>query len=193
MRRLFLAGFIATILGGLTLAGTSAASSHVKGEGPGVEGEGPGAHEGPGRHEGPGAPGGPGGHEAGRLIDEHADELSLDEETREAIQQIVDDSRKEARGFHWELRGQHEAMRDLLSQDEPDEAAVMQQAESIGKLETEMHKHRLSTLLAVRALLTPEQRTQLTRIRREMRREDRDRGGRRRGTGPPRGYGGGER
>jgi Spy/CpxP family protein refolding chaperone len=172
MRRLFLAGFIATILVGLTLAGTSAARPPF---------------------DGPGGRDGPGDHEAGRLIDEHADELGLDEETREAIQQIVDDSRKEGRGFHRELRGLHDAMRELLSQDEPDEAAVMQQAERIGKLETEMHKHRLSTILAVRALLTPEQRAELTRIRREMRREEGDRGGRRRGSGPPRGYGRGDR
>ncbi len=81
----------------------------------------------------------------------------------------------------------------LLSQDDPDEAAVMQQAETIGKVETEMHKHRLSTLLAVRALLTPEQRAELTRIREEMRGEGRGRGGWRRGPGPPPGFGPGER
>ncbi len=156
MRRFLLAGFAATILVGLTLAGSSAARPPS------------------------GGPGGPGGHGPGRLIDEHADELGLDEETREAIQRIVDDSREDAEGFHEELRALHDAMRTLLSQDEPDEAAVMQQAETIGKVETEMHKHRLSTLLAIRALLTPEQRAELTRIREETRGERRGRGGPRR-------------
>ena len=172
MRRFLLAGFAATILVGLTLAGTSAARPPMGG---------------------PGGPGGPGGHDPGRLIDEHAEELGLDDETREAIQRIVDDSREEARGFHDELRGLHDAMRTLLSQDEPDEAAVMQQAETIGKVETEMHKHRLSTLLAIRALLTPEQRAELTRMREEMRGEKRGRGGPRRGNGPPPGSERGER
>jgi Spy/CpxP family protein refolding chaperone len=169
MRRFLLAGFTATILVGLTLAGTSAARPPL------------------------GGPGGPGGHEPGRVIDEHADELGLDEETREAIQGIVDASRKDAKDFREELRGLHDAMRTLLSQDEPDEAAVMKQAESIGKVETEMHKHRLSTLLAVRALLTPEQRAELTRIREETRGERRGRGGPRRGPRPPPGSGRGER
>ena len=173
MRRFLLAGFAATILVGLTLAGTSAARPPSGGPG------------------GPGGP--PGGHGPGRLIDEHADELGLDEETREAIQRIVDDSRQDAEGFREELHALHDAMRTLLSQDEPDEAAVMQQAETIGKVETEMHKHRLSTLLAIRALLTPEQRAELTRIREEMRGEGRGRGGPRRGPGPPPVFGPGER
>ena len=55
-----------------------------------------------------------------------------------------------------------------------------------------MHKHRLSTLLAVRALLTPEQRAELTRIREETRGERRGRGGPRRGPRPPPGSGRGE-
>ncbi len=169
MRRFLLAGFAATILVGLTLAGTSAARPP------------------------PGGPGGPGGHEPGRLNDEHADELGLDPETREAIQRIVDDSRQDAEGFREDLHALHDAMRTLLSQDDPDEASVMQQAETLGKVETEMHKHRLSTLLAVRALLTPEQRAELTRIREEMRGERRGRGGPRRGPGPPPGFGPGER
>ena len=163
MRRFLLAGFATTILIGLTLAGTSAARPPF------------------------GGPGGPGGRAPGRMIDEHADQLGLDEETREAIHQVVDDSRKDARGFHRELRALHDAMRTLLSQDDPDEAAVMQQAETIGKVETEMQKHRLSTLLAIRALLTPEQRAELARIREETRGEGRGRGGPRRGRGPPSG------
>jgi len=167
MRRFLLAGFTATILIGLTLAGTSAARSHFGGP------------------RGPGGP--PGDHGPDRLIDEHADELGLDEDTREAIHGVVDGSRADARKLRRELRGLHDAMRTLLSQDDPDEAVVMKQAETIGKVETEMHKHRLSTLLAIRALLTPEQRAELTRIREETRGEGRGRGGPRRGRGPPSG------
>jgi len=166
MRRFLLAGFTATILIGLTLAGTSAARSHFGG---------PRGH------------GGPGDHGPDRLIDEHADELGLDEDTREAIHGVVDGSRADARKLRRELRGLHDAMRTLLSQDDPDEAVVMKQAETIGKVETEMHKHRLSTLLAIRALLTPEQRAELTRIREETRGEGRGRGGPRRDRRPPSG------
>ena len=158
MRRFLLAGFAATILVGLTLAGASAAR--------------------------PPSGGPPGGHGLGHLIAEHADELGLDEETLEAIQRIVVDAHQDAAGLRGELHALHDAMRTLLSQDDPDEASVMQQAETLGKVKTEMHKHRLSTLLAVRALLTPDQRAQLTRIHEEMRGE-RGHGGRRRGPEPP--------
>jgi Spy/CpxP family protein refolding chaperone len=48
-----------------------------------------------------------------------------------------------------------------LEHENPDEAAVMAQADAIGALKTEAQKHRLRTMLQVRALLTPEQRTKL--------------------------------
>jgi Spy/CpxP family protein refolding chaperone len=48
-----------------------------------------------------------------------------------------------------------------LEQEDPDEAAVMEQAEAIGALRTESRKQGLRTLLDVRALLTPEQRDDL--------------------------------
>jgi hypothetical protein len=60
-------------------------------------------------------------------------------------------------------------MHDLLSQENPDEAAVMQQAEAIGQAETELHKHRIGALIKIRALLTDEQRAELIRIREETR------------------------
>ena len=117
-----------------------------------------------------GGPKGPHGDRSpARMIDEHADELGLDDETRQAIRVIVDESRGDSEAFHRQLRAAHDDLRDLLAQDAPDESAVMQQAETIGAVETEMHKHRLGTLLEVRALLTPEQREKLTQIRDDFR------------------------
>jgi Spy/CpxP family protein refolding chaperone len=103
------------------------------------------------------------------LIEEHAEQLGLDEATLEAIGKIVDEARAEGRELRGELRSAHGEMRALLSQDEPDEAAVMKQAETIGELETELQKHRLRSVLQIRALLTPEQREELVRIRQEFR------------------------
>ena len=102
------------------------------------------------------------------LVDAHSQLL-------QTIETIVDESRKRARGLHVELRGLHREMHDLLSQETPDEAAVMQQAEAIGQAETELHKHRLGALIKIRALLTGEQREELSRIREETREEWRER------------------
>ena len=117
----------------------------------------------------------PPGRGPDRFIEEHAAQLGVDDETLEAIETIVEGSREQARGLRVELRGLHREMRDLLSQETPNEAAVMQQAEAIGQAETELHKHRLGTLIKIRALLTEEQREELSRIREETRAQWRER------------------
>jgi hypothetical protein len=55
-------------------------------------------------------------------------------------------------------------MRALLSQEEPNEAAVMQQADTIGALELAALKQLLHVMLRIRALLTPAQRQELSRL-----------------------------
>jgi hypothetical protein len=55
-------------------------------------------------------------------------------------------------------------MRALLSQEGPNEAAVMQQADAIGALELAARKQRLQVMLRIRALLTPAQRQELIRL-----------------------------
>jgi Spy/CpxP family protein refolding chaperone len=159
MRCFKLAGSVIALLAGLAVAGFAQ---------PPPGGPPPGG--GPGPFGGP-----PPGRGPDRFIEEHAAELGLDDETLEAIEQIVDESREQGRELSEELRGMHREMRDLLSQDTPDESAVMQQADAIGKAETELHKHRLGALIRIRALLTAEQREELSRIREETRGQWRER------------------
>lgn len=117
-------------------------------------------------------PPGWGGHgrDPGGLLEEHADELGLDEQTREAIRSIVSDSRESGEALRAELRGLHLRMKDLLEQDAPEREAVMALADEIGRVETSLHRHRLGALLEIRALLTPEQRKQLAELRGKGRR-----------------------
>jgi Spy/CpxP family protein refolding chaperone len=103
------------------------------------------------------------------FIQENAERLGLSDETRAAIQTIVDDSHARAASLHDEHREARRALRDLLSQDAPDEATVMAGAEEVGRIETALSKHRLATMLRIRTLLSPEQRSQLLEIRREKR------------------------
>jgi len=121
--------------------------------------------------EPPGPPGGHGRRGPGHFVEKYAAQLDLDPETRAVIESIVTSSRSEGEKLDEELRAAHRRMRELLSADEPDEEAVMAQVDAIGALEVESHKSRLRAMLAIRALLTPEQRSELVQIREERRRE----------------------
>jgi Spy/CpxP family protein refolding chaperone len=118
-----------------------------------------------------------GGPPFDRFLERHAERLKLDDATRERIRAIGTDAMKEVQPLRQKLQDSREEMRKLLVQDTPDETAVMQQAERIGSLETELQKHRLRTMLRIRALLTPEQRQELVKIHQE-------RGGRQRRHAP---------
>jgi Spy/CpxP family protein refolding chaperone len=94
-------------------------------------------------------------------------ELGLDDAQRERVQRILDAARPGDEEGHARLRDAYTALRELLSQDAPDETAVIEQAERIGQIKTERHKTMLRTLLAVRAELTTEQRERLQQMHAE--------------------------
>jgi Spy/CpxP family protein refolding chaperone len=104
-----------------------------------------------------------------RHFEHIASRLDLDAETEGAVSAIVEETRAEGHALHDEIRKKQHALLDLMSQDTPDEAAVMAQIEALGEAETDAHKHRARTMLRIRALLTPEQRAQMTEIRGEHR------------------------
>jgi Spy/CpxP family protein refolding chaperone len=107
---------------------------------------------------------------AGRFVARYAERLGLSEEQRAAVSQIVEASRARREALVDELEAARRDMRELLSQPVPDEGAVMAQAEVIGAGETELHKSRLRAMMEIRALLTPEQRAELLRMRDERHR-----------------------
>jgi Spy/CpxP family protein refolding chaperone len=99
-----------------------------------------------------------------RFIAEYAERLGLDQETLVTIRTIVEASRAQGETLRADLRQAYAQMRALLSQEEPNEAAVMQQADAIGALELAARKQRLLVMLRIRALLTPAQRQELSRL-----------------------------
>lgn len=114
-------------------------------------------------HGGPRFGGGP---HFERLYEEHAEELGLDPETIAAIRAIVDSSEERAKELEAQSVRAHDALRALLSEDLPDESTVMKATDEVGRIETQLRKHRLATMLRIRALLTPEQRERLVEFRR---------------------------
>ena len=119
---------------------------------------------------------------SGGWIERHAEELGIDEATLAGINQIVDSSREQGKAIYEEHRAARDAMRQLLDQDDPNFDAVMKQAEVIGEIDVRKHKHRIATMLEIRAKLTPEQRSRLRELKGEMReRHGKHRGHRDRG------------
>jgi Spy/CpxP family protein refolding chaperone len=106
-------------------------------------------------------------HGPERIIERYADQLGLSAETRTAIQQVIDESRARGEAIRENLRGEHEALHELLKQPLPDESAVMAQAEAISALELSAKKNRFRAMIAIHGLLTPEQRDELVAIREE--------------------------
>jgi Spy/CpxP family protein refolding chaperone len=102
------------------------------------------------------------------FVEKYAERLGLDGETRAAIQEIVGKSWERGSDLRTEHHGAVRTLHDLLQREDPDRAVIMEQAERMGGIETELHKHRLGAMLEIHALLTPEQREELVRIREEF-------------------------
>ena len=106
-----------------------------------------------------------------RILERHAAELGLSDDVRARVRAIAAEAEKQEAPLREELRTQREALHQLLAQDSPDPDAVLRQADLAGAAETELHKQRLRTVLAVRQLLTPQQRAQLVKIFEEKRKQ----------------------
>ena len=125
-----------------------------------------------------GAPGprvGPGVVEA-QLVERNAKKLELDEETLAAVKKVREEASAQEGEFETKLREERLKLRDLLSEELPEEAALMKQAAGMSGVAVDLLKHQLATSLRVRNLLTPEQRKELMELRKNVR----SRGGRRR-------------
>ena len=100
-------------------------------------------------------------HDPVSRLEKRIEAFDLEEESRVAIYRILDAARIEQRELRTEIREARKVMRSLLEQDEPDEAALMKQADVIGALKLQSRKRGLKTLLEVRSHLTQEQRDEL--------------------------------
>jgi protein CpxP len=119
----------------------------------------------PGMGGGPGRNAGPHGDHAERLIET----LDLSEAQVAQIRAIREGDRDTMQALHANLRTEREAMHDLMA-GTASEAELRAQHEEIQTLHREVADLRFENMLAVRNVLTPEQRTDLSE-RMEQRRE----------------------
>lgn len=134
-------------------------------EGPGMSGDGPG----PGPDKSPcpcGQMGKPGQMEMFRpeALEELADKIGANSQTIAKIKDLAYNANKELIGLRAEMDQNHLEMKRLMDLDSPDDQAIIAQIDKIGAVEIKLRKNRINLLLAVRKILTPEQRTKLKQL-----------------------------
>ncbi|CAN0238773.1 unnamed protein product [Phaeothamnion confervicola] len=90
-----------------------------------------------------------------------ASKLELSDTQRSAVEQLMDESRKQARPFVRQLMDQRKAMRALSASESFDEAAVRAQAAQGATLLTELVVLHARNDYELRKLLTPAQREKM--------------------------------
>jgi Spy/CpxP family protein refolding chaperone len=155
MRRLLMVGALAAIV---VLDGAAFAQGPPPGGGgPQMRGE---------RSEPPG--------QGGALRDlrvpsqEELKQLGLSDAQREQIKAIREEEQKQMKQPEAEVRTAEGELRTLVESESPDAGAIDAQVERIGALRTTILKARITALLGVRSVLTPEQRTQLRTLMRSQ-------------------------
>lgn len=102
------------------------------------------------------------------LLERHAKRLGLSDATVAEMRQIVESSRAENERLRAEIEKAQGELRVMLDKDVPDETAVMLQADKIGHFAVDQRKNQLRAMIKMRSMLTPEQRAELAKIRREQ-------------------------
>jgi periplasmic protein CpxP/Spy len=103
----------------------------------------------------------PHGHGGGHGMERAIERLDLDADTQARFDAVFDAARPAQRDLGRSLRTQAEELRALMADPAATEAAVVAKVDAMSKLSAEMRKQEIRTAFQVRALLTPEQRSQL--------------------------------
>jgi Spy/CpxP family protein refolding chaperone len=95
-------------------------------------------------------------------------ELGLSKEQLQQMKGIVTGSTNEMTVLHAKMQEVAKNQADLMSQDLPDEAAVLKGADEIAKIHAEIGRIRMKQMLAVQKILTPEQRQKMRETMKEQ-------------------------
>jgi Spy/CpxP family protein refolding chaperone len=99
------------------------------------------------------------------LIMTNADAIGLSQEQREGIRDLVEAVQPRFTEMQQQLKGEVDALRKLIEQAEPDQAAVLAQFDKLNDREKEIKRAQLTMLLDLRKKLTEDQRTKLAQLR----------------------------
>lgn len=95
--------------------------------------------------------------------DRWLEQLDLSAEQSEQIQTIKEQARANSEGLHQQMEQEKEELRSLLASDATADQ-LRQQHQQVQTLKMQLGDRRFETMLAVREVLTPEQRTELAEL-----------------------------
>ncbi len=127
---------------------------------------------------------GPGPGKMVRMLEKNADALGIEQATLDQIKGVLDANKAEAESLRADVKAARQALREAMQADSPDKQAVLALQSEVGAAKQAAAQHRLSVMLDVKALLTPEQKAAIQEKRAERRGK--------RGKRGKRGWGGGE-
>ena len=110
----------------------------------------------------------------GSNIDRLMQNIDLSDEQSQQIKAIEEESKATADEIKQQMRLQHEQMKDLMASDASVEEIRSQYQEAQG-LRQQMSDNRFETMLEIREVLTPEQRSQIAELMEQHRGKFRDR------------------
>jgi len=90
-----------------------------------------------------------------------AKEIGLTEQQTQELKKLVPGMQTDMQESRDKMEALAMKQAELMSQDSPDEAAVMKVVEELGQMRTDIAKKRMKQVLAAQKILTPEQRTKL--------------------------------
>jgi len=105
------------------------------------------------------------------------EQLNLSAEQSQRIQAIQEQSRTGSEGLHQQLQQAHEKLRELMATNTSADQ-LRQQHQQVQNLKQQLDNRRFESMLAVREVLTSQQRAQLAQLEQEHR-----------GRGPGPGFG----
>jgi Spy/CpxP family protein refolding chaperone len=88
-------------------------------------------------------------------------ELGLSKEQMQQMREVFAGSTNEMKGMYTRMQEAAKAQAELMSQDSPNEEAVLKGTDEIAKLRAEIARIRVKQMLAAQKILTPEQRTKM--------------------------------
>jgi Spy/CpxP family protein refolding chaperone len=130
---------------------------------------------------GRGGPGGPGGDLLGHL----SREVNLTDEQKAQIKKIMDSAEESTKALREQMRTLHESQPDPLNGGTFDEAAVRAAAQARANVQVELEVAHARVMSQVLAVLTAEQKAQLSEKRKQFEERHRDGDGRRQPPPPP--------